>query len=208
MRAKSGITAGLVVLAGIVLTAVWSRGWAQVTPAGRSYAVVDLARVLDGCQQSVDVDRMLKERRKQIETDLETRRTAFETKRADLSRLSPDSDEAYKLLEQIDRLQVEYEAIQKIDQAELVRERELWVAEAYKNAMVVISQIAEERRLDLVLFRDHFDPARPSSEIIQAMPTRKVLYARETLDISEDVKKLLDKQYQQRGGAAGIKIGL
>ena len=113
MRAKSGITAGLVVLAGMVLTAEWSRSWAQVTPAGRGYAVVDLARVLDGCQQSVDVDRMLQERRKQIETDLNARRTAFETKQADLSGLAPDSDEAYKLLEEIDRLQVEYEAIQK-----------------------------------------------------------------------------------------------
>jgi Skp family chaperone for outer membrane proteins len=208
MRAKPGVTVGLIVLAGILLMAVWSPGWAQGTPTHRSYAVVDLARVLDGCQQSVDVDRMLQERRKQIETDLEARRTAFETKQADLSRLAPDSAEAYKLLEEIDRLQVEYEAIQKIDQAELTRERELWVAEGYKNAMAVISQIAEERGLDMVLFRDHFDPARPSSEIIQAMPTRKVLYAREALDISEDVKKLLDKQYQQRGGAASIKIGL
>lgn len=208
MRAKSGITVGLVVLAGVALTAVWSQGWAQVAPAGRSYAVVDLVGVLEGCQQSVDVDRMLKERRKQVETDLEARRTAFETKQADLSRLAPDSDEAYKLLEEIDRLQVEYEAIQKIDQAELSRERELWVAEGYKNAMAVISQLAQERGLDMVLFHDRFDPARPSAEIIQAMPTRKVLYAREALDISEDVKKLLDKQYQQRGGAASIKIGL
>jgi Skp family chaperone for outer membrane proteins len=202
------MTAGLVLLAGIVLTAVWSQGWAQVAAAGRSYAVVDLARVLDECQQSVDVDRMLKERRKQIETDLQARRTAFETKRAELSRLQPDSDDANQLLEAIDRLQVEYEAIQKIDQGELGRERELWVAEGYKNSMAAIAQIAEERGYDMVLFRDRFDPARPPSEIIQGMPTRKVLYAREALDISEDVKAMLDKQYQQRGGAASIKIGL
>ena len=38
----------------------------------------------------------------------------------------------------MDRLQIEYETVQKIQQGELTREQELWVAQGYTQAMAAI----------------------------------------------------------------------
>jgi Skp family chaperone for outer membrane proteins len=208
MRRKRGVYAGLMAAAGLAVALVWSSGHAQAPAAAAKYAVVDLERVLDQSQQSVDVQKMLADRAKQVQTELETRARAVQTKQADLTALHPDSPEAYKLEEEIDRLDVEHETIQKVDQAQLAQERNLWVAEGYKQAMTAIQQIAQDRGLDLVLFQDRFDPKASPDDLIARMAARKVLYAREYLDVTDEVLKLMNQQYQQRGGAASIKIGL
>jgi Skp family chaperone for outer membrane proteins len=208
MRRKRGVYAGLIAAAGLAAAGLWSSGQAQAPATPAKYAVVDLERVLDQSQQSVDVQKLLADRAKQVQTDLETRARAIQTKQADLTALHPESPEAYKLEEEIDRLDVEHETIQKVDQAQLAQERNLWVAEGYKQAMAAIQQIAQDRGLELVFFQDRFDPKASPDDLIARMAARKVLYAREGLDVTEEVLKLVNQQYQQRGGAASIKIGL
>ncbi|MFQ6047916.1 MAG: OmpH family outer membrane protein, partial [Phycisphaerae bacterium] len=155
-----------------------------------------------------DVEKILSERARQLQDKLDAHRRAIETRRSELAKLDPDSAEAYKLQQEIVRLQVQAEMLQKIDQSELLRERNLWTSQGYKQAFAAVRQIAQSRGLDLVLFQDRFDPDTPPAAILARMPARKVVYADPRLDITEDVLKLLNQQYQQRGGSASIKIGL
>lgn len=208
MASRSSFAMGVVALAGVTLVLAWSQGRAQGPPPDSKYAVVDAERVLDTCQQSVDTKRMISERADRLQKQFESRRQAIQTKQADLTALHPDSPEAYKLQEELDRLQVEFETVQKIEQGELMRERNLWVAEAYRQLMAAIKQVAESRGLDIVLFQDRFDPKNPPNKIIERMGPRRVLYARKYLDLTDEVLRLMNEAYAQRGGAANIKIGL
>lgn len=208
MASRSSFAMGVVALAGVALVLAWSQGRAQGPPPDSKYAVVDVERVVDTCQQSVDTKRMISEKGDRLQKQFESRRQAIHTKQADFTALHPDSPEAYKLQEELDRLQVEFETVQKIEQGELMRERNLWVAETYRQLMATIKQVAESRGLDIVLFQDRFDPKNPPNKIIERMGPRRVLYARKYLDLTDEVLRLMNEAYAQRGGAANIKIGL
>ena len=208
MASRSNFAMGVVALAGVALVLAWSQGRAQGPPPDSKYAVVDAERVVDTCQQSVDTKRMISERGDRLQKQFESRRQAIHTKQADFTELHPDSPEAYKLQEELDRLQVEFETVQKIEQGELLRERNLGVAETYRQLMATIKQVAESRGLDIVLFQDRFDPKNPPKKIIERMGPRRVLYARKYLDLTDEVLRVMNEAYAQRGGAANIKIGL
>jgi Skp family chaperone for outer membrane proteins len=208
MRFKPGVTIGVVALSGALLVVVWTQGWAQAPGAGISYAVVDVERILDDCQMGVDVRRLLEERTETLQQSLETRRQAIHSKQADYTALHPDSAEARKLLEDLDRAQIQLDTLQKIQQGELLRERKLWAAEGYRQAMAAIEHVAAGRDLDMVLFHDRYDAKNPPDKIIERMAVRRVLYAKKHLDLTDEVIKLVNQEYAQRGGAASIKIGL
>jgi len=208
MASRSSFVMGVVVIAGVALVLAWSQGHAQGPPPAPKYAVVDVERILDTCQQTVDTKRMISERSDRLQKQLESRRQAIHTKQADFTALHPDSPEAYKVQEELDRLQIEFETVRKIEQGELLRERNLWVAEAYRQLMATIKQVAEAKGLDMVLFQDRFDPKNPPKKMIERMGPRRVLYARKYLDLTDEVLRLMNEAYAQRGGAATIKIGL
>jgi Skp family chaperone for outer membrane proteins len=208
MASRSSFAMGVVAIAGVALVLAWSQGRAQGPSPDSKYAVVDAEQVLDTCQQTVDTKRLISERSERLQKQLESRRQAIHTKQADFTALHPDSPEAYKLQEELDRLQIEFETVQKIEQGEMLRERNLWVAEVYRQLMATIKQIAEAKGLDMVLFQDSFDPKNPTKTIIERMGPRRVLYARQYLDLTDEVLRVLNEAYAQRGGAVNIKIGL
>ena len=81
-------------------------------------------------------------------------------------------------------------------------------AQSYKEAMTTIASIAKDRNLDLVLFSETFDPTAQPKDMLNRMATRRVLYARPALDITDELITRLDKQYKDRGGKSSLKIGL
>lgn len=208
MRRTSGMTITLAVLAGTAVATLWSHGQAQNSPAGPNYAMVDLERALDGCQESLDVQAKLKARADDIEKRLTDLSNQVQVKGADLTATDPTSEAAYKLREQLDRLQVEFETIKQIEQAELGREQELWVAQGYAHAMQAVEVIARRGGLDMVLFYDRFDATASTKQLLSRMATRRVLYARDGLDVTDELIRELNSQYQLRGGKSSLKIGL
>ena len=78
----------------------------------------------------------------------------------------------------------------------------------YNSVEQVISKLAADRGIDLVLTYNDLDPNAPDSVAFkQQILLRTVLFASERSDLTDAVLAKLDADYQKRGGANTLRLG-
>jgi Skp family chaperone for outer membrane proteins len=141
----------------------------------------------------------LNEQRKQKELQINDTKAARDS-------LKPDTAQWAERNKELVRLAVEYEAWQKIVQADLERQQKMQMKAIFDRITESIGQVATSRGIDLVIAEvrpelpDNLDQIN-TNDLRARLISRNVLFSVPQVDISNDVIAAMDARY--KGGAAG-----
>jgi len=201
-----------IIVLGLLVGAGWW-GWntsrAQ-TPAAvpMRIAVVDVSKVFNEYQQTKDLNSQFDQRRKEIEAEAEKRREAINQKKLELDAFPPDSPDYLARHKELLRLQIELDVYLRVVEADLRRERKVWMEQTYKQITEAVARLAKQRGYALVLTYEELDTdVADEGALRQQIMLRKVIYADPRVDLTQPVLEELNRQYKRKGGGATIKIG-
>lgn len=132
------------------------------------------------------------------------------SKREEAQRRRQEADMAQKTMEAFNRrapqfrekfkafvdAAVDYNAYVKLSQAEqiLLLNKGTW--QVYQSILEVVSEVAEERGIDLVIYMDDFEPDLEDTQRLMAqIRQRKVLHRSPRLDLTTAVRERFDQNY-------------
>lgn len=196
-------------LATLCLLALLSGWLASAAPAaGQSgqvdLAVVDIERLFKDSALAQSLIEQARAYRQQVEADLSEAQAELRQLREQLQQLSATSDRARELRREVQLREQALNTEQTVAQRELTLLQALGDLRVMNAAKQAISQVAQERDIDLVLRKapplpESYDPFDSNQRgQVEAMMTRQIaLYADPGLDITSDVLLRMDESFQQ-----------
>lgn len=213
---------GLAVLAGglVALTASLSMSAdkAPAAPAagaasgccGTKLAVVDLVRVFNEFKQTRALNQKMAEHREKLSAEKDKRQTEINALREQLDGFAPDSAEYHERSKQLTSKRIELEVWQNVKLDEISGDHLRWIKRTYQMVTDQVAAVAKARGVELVLTREELDTPNTSDTTKQMQATlqqilnRKVVYSDPGLDITDEVLKKLDAEFEKRGGEKGL----
>lgn len=195
----------LLIVFAIVL-AVGLSSWltARGQDAGRrarptAVAVVAVQRVFNTCKEKADIDASFRSALEQAEADRETRAKQIQQLQYDLELIAPDANAYSEKRSEIERSLVELQVESTFRKNQVVREQMLRYDALYHKLKEVCAEAARESGYDLVLFRESDElKYKTPQELVNQIGGRKVLYASEDLDITDQVIQKLNNVWDSR----------
>lgn len=169
---------------------------APAAPTGR-IAVCDIVDVFNNYQRAKDLTAQLNERRQAIKAESDKRNKAIDVLRQELEAYKKGSPKYKQTFSQITWQTIEAKAYLQYQDALALREHRQLTQEMYQEITKMIARVAKQRGFDLVLHREPEDLTTESTtEMLRQIHSRKVLYAAETLDVTESVLASLNQAYK------------
>ena len=107
---------------------------------------------------------------------------------AGLMALKPGTADYVAHLEELLRKQADIQLKEQLANQRRLAKDHRWTEDLYKEILKVIVEVAKEKGLDMVMESDEVEFPLPSSEeLMMALRTNKLLYARGSIDITKDV---------------------
>ena len=187
----------LAILAGCVVLAYASSvnasrpaGW---TAAGQT-AIVDVAKVFEEIEERINWDIRIESMRSSIEAEARSRSQAMERRLKESETLT-DPDARQKMRDEVALMQLRLEQWGNAKAREVDREEALKWRSIYRNLMRETKRVAEAEGIDIVLVDDSGSEIRTENnaqvplqaQVIQQITTRRVLFAKNTIDITDQV---------------------
>lgn len=215
MKINRGITAATLVAMGL-LGAGWA-GWlaqprveAQAAAGARkpatAVATVDITRVYRSLKEreSVMADgkrrvEVLRQMKDQQDAEIEKLGQEWDTMR----RMSSSGAEAVKKLEsQLEQKAVEYRVKQETESLRAQMSTATAIERLYRKMLDTSGRVAEDNGYDLVLFDEPIPDFRrvPPQQMDAALGSREVLWARESLNLTDQVITRMNNEYAANAG--------
>jgi len=148
----------------------------------------DIVYVFNNFQRASDLKKEFEARGRDLQSEAEKRRKAIETLASELQGLKEGSKEFDQRLSEMQRLDIEFEAWKKLQDAQLKRDHYRLTREMYDQLLKAVDGVAKERGFDLVIFNEPREIRSSSEEeLLQQIAQRKVLYADGRIDITAAV---------------------
>ncbi len=168
--------------------------------------VVDIARVFEGYQMTRDLEQRFDARQQGIRAEADNRRQAMEKQLATLEAFDPTSKDYAERRDRLQQMQFEFRVWLEMEEQRLKEEHMLWLRMIYDDVSEAVAQSARSRGIDLVLtHRDLSEDVPDSSALRNEILLKKVLYFSDRVDLTGQVLRLVNENYEQRGGAAALK---
>ena len=188
-------------LAGVVVLAMAptsnKRGQAQSKgdiPSSK-IGTVSIMKVFRDCKSSAAHRSQLNAERNVIIAELKKLATEIQAKEAGLKALKQDSSDYLARRKEIINKQASMKAQEDFGKEQMMLKQYKWSKELYQDILLIISELAKEKGLDLVLEKDEIDLLALSvNEISQTIRTHKVLYSGGCIDITDEVVARLDNK--------------
>jgi Skp family chaperone for outer membrane proteins len=195
-----GVAAGLLVVVAAMVARNESQ--AQGIPADVSkLAVVDMTRLFNECQQIKDLNDYLQKRDEQLRAKRQSARDAVTQKEAELEAFARGSKEYLERFKQWVQLQIDYGTMLRLQQRQNLRDQMRWTRKTYNEIVQAVQEVAKARNLALVLYRDEMDlRTNDIQELERRLRGRKVIYAAEPLDITQEILDRINRDYKAGGG--------
>ncbi|MFQ6047915.1 MAG: OmpH family outer membrane protein [Phycisphaerae bacterium] len=195
-------TAGCVVL--------WSgrsdTGAQTAAPQVGPIAVVDMTRVFNECQQIKDINDYLQKQDEQFRAERDKLKEAADQKQAELEAFARGSPEYLERFKQWVKLQTDYSTLVRLRERQMLVDQTRWTRQSYLQIVQAVEQIAKDRHLALVLYRDEMDlKTNNLQELERRLRGRKVIYVDQALDITDQVLEKVNRDYQARGGLKSLQ---
>jgi Skp family chaperone for outer membrane proteins len=160
-------------------------------------AVVNVGQVFDGLQERRHHHRSITEMRERFQNEQEQLEENIRRKESEMSLLETGSDEWMRQRDEIQRMALEYQMMQQLHSQRLENESARLTMLIYRRINDAVGQAAERGGYDLVVTREPM-PTGPNvnPNIIQ---NRRVLYATNEIDISDQILQTLNNQFENRG---------
>lgn len=186
-----------VVMAAVVVLAmgVYHQVGADAAAGAAKIALVDVTKVLESCNKH----QAWKEK---MEKDQDVAKKEFEDMRSELQQLQDNiklrkvgSDDYISLTQQFVEKKAILEAKNTFYEEKVTAQMQNWTEELYKELMVVVDKVAQQKGVDLVLAKDQLDLPAPSlRDFMLTIKTKKVLFNNPKLDITEEVLAGMNSQ--------------
>ncbi len=186
------------VLAGTLLLKDTLAQNAAPAPASR-VAVCDIVQVFNNYNRAKDLQVEFEKRMDQTKAENEKRIKAIEAIQMELEGFKAGTKDYEDRYNKIQRLTIDRKAWLQYEEMLGRNEQLRLTQEMYKDAMDTIGQVAKDRAIDIVLYREMRDvPTADISELLSQIERRKVLYNTAGADITEEVLARMNRAY--RGG--------
>jgi len=192
------IVAAALLLGGVLLMRHSSAQQADVTPGPTSVAVCDIEAIFRNYDRATELLDRLNEERVRIKNEYEQRGKAVQALELELGALKEGSEEYEGRLQEIQRLGIESNTYLQFSESLIRRKHHGLTEEMYREILAGIAQIAQEKGIDLILYRDEqvAQSSNDAMELLTQIRNRKVLYSREGLDITQVVLERLNQAYR------------
>jgi Skp family chaperone for outer membrane proteins len=188
-------------MAGVIVLAMTSasnqRGQAQSKgdmPSSK-IGTVSIMKVFRDCKSSAAHRSELIAEQSRIRAELEKLSTQLQAEEDGLKAFKQDSSDYLARRKEIINKQTNIKAQDDFGKEQLILKQYKWSKELYQDILLIVSELAKEKGLDLVLEKDEIDLLTLSvNEISQTIRTNKVLYSGGCIDITDEVIARLDKK--------------
>jgi len=176
---------------------------AQQTPSPAVIAVVDLQEAIKTLDQRTAQEQALQQFIESQNEKIKKIGAELEQVRNEIDLLVPDSPEYRRKVEQAWRLRADLEVQKNVSDQLIDRRRAEAFAKLFENIRDAASRVAERAGYDLVLSNDAGAelPEGSESQVRSVMINRRVLYAADELDITDQVVRMMNNEWA--AGQAG-----
>ncbi|MDG2424025.1 MAG: OmpH family outer membrane protein [Phycisphaerales bacterium] len=163
-------------------------------------AVVNLEKTFNGLEQWVAVEGTLMDMGGKLEDEAERRREVVEGLQADTEDY-PVGSEKYKEAERrFEMAALEFQAYVAMHQGRRMEYNDTQIRSIYEKIKDAANKMADERGLDLILVDDSVVPIPPDSQdILSQISSRRVLFARDQMDITNALIAEMNAAYRAGG---------
>jgi outer membrane protein len=172
---RATVAAAVLVGAPVLMSPVAAQA-ADVPTVGK-VAMVDMQRVLNETKAGQKARKSLEQSSSAKQKKFDKRRSEFEADVAKIRSLKGQQLQAAQ--EKLQQEQMELQSMLMALEQELSQQHNKLLEQMYRNSADIVSKLAKDRGLDLVLVRDQMT----------------VIFAKDTLDITGEVVKLYDQKH-------------
>ena len=168
-----------------------------VSLALASIAVCDPHKAFDNYKNAQDAVVALKATVEQVRVQITAKAQAVVAKQKELDDIKKQKSEEYKLaLQELINLKAEFQAFQATTSARVADRRRELAVNVYADIYAATATVAKERGISLVLTKDQ--PGLATRNITELLAKlyyrRQVLYADDSLDITDEVIEVLNEK--------------
>jgi Skp family chaperone for outer membrane proteins len=189
-------------LAGVMIGAVTFTAVSGLHAQGRSssdccVACIDVVRIFNEYDRQKDLTEEMRVKNQEMQDEEQRRRGRIDTLQATLDAMSDDDPAKAQRQRELLRMHIDYKNWGELMQAEMAREVGVWTTRVYDKIVTATEQIAPRQGFDLVLYKEQpeligFDP----DAIRDQIRSRKLVYASDTVDITQIVLDELNDDYR------------
>ncbi|MFP3938389.1 MAG: OmpH family outer membrane protein [Phycisphaerae bacterium] len=199
-RSRTIIVVCLVaVAAAVVLPHALAQPYQNSSPT--SVAACDVVSIFRDYDKARNIISDLESRRQEIEQEDQQRRQQLEDLQMELESYRPGSEQYMETRNEMERLAIDRKAWLEYQQAVAMREHHEKTREIYGEILRKVRQVAEQSGYDLVLYRSqrNISPTQSTSQLLEEIESRQVLYSSDRVDITSVVLDALDAEYGGNG---------
>jgi Skp family chaperone for outer membrane proteins len=166
-------------------------------------AVVDVQKSFDSLSEKVQVEADLQSAADKIKQEELDRQKDLKQLQEDLGILARNTAAFTQKSDELEKKVVEFQAWRNWQTAKLSRERGVRIEDIYRKLTDAIGRVAKESGYDMVLFKEgpiRF-PADKPEQISAMVQVRKVLWAADDLDLTEQVIQKMNNEYKNAATA-------
>ena len=182
----------------LLLNRTFAAPGATTKPAARatSVAVCDVLAVLTRCERARMLSAKFSGQLKNIEQQAKQDEQKLRDAEQSLEELAAGTAAYERQYQAVSRMAVGFDIQNKTAQANIKRKYYIATLSLYKEITDTVAELAKQRGIDIVIYRDGRALAGRSIQDIQRqMSGRKVLYAAGELDITDEVLKKMNAAF-------------
>ncbi|MFA9476718.1 OmpH family outer membrane protein [Phycisphaerales bacterium AB-hyl4] len=161
-------------------------------------AVVNIEHAFNELREKVAVENEIRSRGEQLGQEEQQRRQQIRQLREDLDVLAAGTSAYRQKEEELGRAVIELQTWTQFQQQRLAREHVLQTERLYRKMNDAIAELAQDEGYDAVLFREgeiNFQAEQPQ-ELVAQIQMRKVLYASDNIDITQQLIQRMNNAYE------------
>lgn len=195
MKIKTMVLGCLMGLVVIFLAHEYSMAQANSAPQVLKVGVVNVGRALRECKATAEYRKKTTAEDNIMNAEEEKLSKEIQAMAAGLRALVPGSSDYLTQYKEFLQKQAELKAMQEFNPQQKALKHQQWTQELYKEILRITKELAEEKKLSLVLGADEPQfPMQRYEELMMTLSTHKVLYSGGCLDITDEVIAQLDKE--------------
>jgi Skp family chaperone for outer membrane proteins len=171
-------------------------GAVLAAPASIRIAVCDMVKIYSNYQKAKDLRVRVEEGRRNFKSEDELRGKKIESITAEMKELKTGSKEYDTRVNELAKLTIERETLQKFEDNSNMREYYHMSEEIYTELQKVAAEVAKENGFHLVLNSDDTAPSDDKPDLFARMERKKVLYSDPSLDITDAIVARMNQQYK------------
>lgn len=169
----------------------------KLPPTPPTVAVVDVHKLFTEYERSKSINTELKKKQDEAQAQLEQKLKQIEAKRAQLGNFRPDSKDYKDRNRELIQLHAELQSFKDISVYDAKNELRAMTETIYMEVIKAVEVFAKDAGYDLVIYRDEVKLEGDELPVLlDKIRQRKVIYASDSIDITEPVLQQLNQQYQ------------